>query len=58
MVDAWIIEEIEKEEPEHAREQPFLDMPDEDYYVPHSKTEVESDRGVTIIKFWDDDEEE
>jgi len=53
MLDSWIIEEIkqrEEEEVKRHREQPFLDLPDEEYHVPLPKNDIDSDCEIVIIQ--------
>jgi hypothetical protein len=59
MVDAWIIEELERQEEKEKEEMPFLELPLYEGSVPTDEVEVESsNRGVLTIQIWGDEEEE
>ena len=60
-MEPWIIEQIRQEEEQREqREQPSIQLPMPGEEIPRQKEKnsVESNRGVFIIKLWEDDDEQ
>lgn len=57
MIAPWIIEEVDRKNPEQV-ERPHLRLPEDECAVPPEDNELELERGVVVIRFWEDEDAE